>query len=277
MNDRGLMVRMAVVSTILFGFYLLLAWIGLSLGLGLPVIAGGLVVFIGIQYAVGKWSVVQQVGAKPLPEDEFAAFHEAFAELSDEMGFAEPPELMIADLGAPNAFAVGRKGSGVVVVSPELIELLDFDEAAGVAAHELAHLKNRDSVMMVVGESISSIVGWGVFLVAAVSDSLILSIFAWLLGTVTKLLVMLFVLALSRYREFAADRDAAQALGTGGPLARALQKIDGNMGEHPPEEQTAAHVSALCITPQDRGLLASLLSTHPPTERRVERLESFES
>lgn len=277
MNDRGLLLRMSVVSTILFGFYLLLAWIGLSLGLGLPVIGGGLVVFIGIQYVVGKWSVVQQVGAKPLPADEFAAFHEAFAELSEEMGFSEPPKLMIAELGAPNAFAVGRKGSGVVVVSPELIELLDFDEAAGVVAHELAHLKNRDSVMMVVGESISSIIGWGVFLIAVVSDSFILNIFAWLLGTVTKLIVMLFVLALSRYREYAADRDAAQALGTGGPLARALQKIDRHMEAHPPENQTAAHVSALCISPQDRGLLASLLSTHPPMERRVERLESLES
>lgn len=275
MNDRGLVVRMAVVSTILFGFYLLLAWIGLSLGLGLPVIAGGLVVFIGIQYAVGKWSVVQQVGAKPLPEDEFAAFHEAFAELSDEMGFAAPPKLMIADLGAPNAFAVGRKGSGVVVVSPELIELLDFDEATGVVAHELAHLKNRDSVTMVVGESISSIVGWGVFLIAAISDSFVLNVIAWLLGTVTRLIVMVFVLALSRYREFAADRDAARALGTGGPLARALRKIDGHMEEHPPD-QTAAHVSALCISSQDRGLLATLLSTHPPTEKRVERLESFD-
>mgnify|MGYP000548431213 CR=1 FL=1 len=277
MNDRGLLLRMSVVSTILFGFYLLLAWIGLSLGLGLPLIVGGLVVFIGIQYVVGKWSVVQQVGAKPLPRDEFAAFHEAFEELSEEMGFAEPPTLMIAELGAPNAFAVGRKGSGVVVVSPELIELLDFDEAAGVVAHELAHLKNRDSVMMVVGESISSIVGWGVFLLAVVSDSLILSLFAWVLGTVTKLIVMVFVLALSRYREFAADRDAAQALDTGGPLARALQKIDAHMEEHPPENHTAAHVSALCITPQDRGLLTTLFSTHPPTERRVERLESFDA
>ena len=277
MNDRGLLLRMSVVSTILFGFYLLLAWIGLSLGLGIPLIVGGLVVFIGIQYVVGKWSVVQQVGAKPLPRDEFAAFHEAFEELSEEMGFAEPPTLMIAELGAPNAFAVGRKGSGVVVVSPELIELLDFDEAAGVVAHELAHLKNRDSVMMVVGESISSIVGWGVFLLAVVSDSLILSLFAWVLGTVTKLIVMVFVLALSRYREFAADRDAAQALDTGGPLARALQKIDAHMEEHPPENHTAAHVSALCITPQDRGLLTTLFSTHPSTERRVERLESFDA
>ncbi|WP_181685966.1 M48 family metalloprotease [Halorhabdus salina] len=275
MNDRGLVVRMAFVSTVLFGFYLLLAWIGLSAGLGLPVIIAGLGVFIGIQYVVGKWSVLYQVGAKPLPRDEFAAFHAEYERISEEMGFDEPPRLLVAEMDAPNAFAVGRKGNGTVVVSPALLELLDFDEAIGVVAHELAHLKNRDSVIMVVGESISSIVGWGVFLLGALSDSLIVSIFAWILGTIAKLFVMIFVLALSRYREFAADRDAARTTGEAQPLAEALRKIDTHIAEHPPENATAAHVSALCIAPQDRGLLATLFSTHPSTDRRVEQLESL--
>lgn len=275
MNDRRLLLRMAVVSTILFGFYLVLAWIGLRLGLGWPAIVAGLVVFVGLQYVIGKWSVLFRIDARPLPRDEFAAFYAEYERASEEMGFSEPPKLLVADMAAPNAFAVGRKGGGVVVVSSALLELLDFDEASGVLAHELAHLKNRDSLMMVVGQSISSIVGLGVFLLLVLSDSFVFNVLAWILGTIAKLLVMVFVLALSRYREFAADRDAARAMGTGQPLARALGKIDRHLENNPPEASATAQVSALCISPLDRGGLAALLSTHPSTEKRIERLEEL--
>ena len=275
MDDRKLLVRMSVVSTILFGFYLLLAWIGLEAGLGLPVIVAGLLVFVGIQYLIGKWSVLFTLDTEPFPAEKFPDFYARYERTSDRMGFSESPKLLVADMDAPNAFAVGRKGGGVVVISPALFELLDADESMGVLAHELAHLKNRDSVMMVVGQSISSIIGLGVFLLMVLSDSFLFNILALLLGAVAKFLVLLFVLALSRYREYAADRDAARAIGSSRPLASALQKIDRELETNPPSKASTAQLSALCISPLERGGLASLLSTHPSTEKRIEQLKSI--
>ncbi len=272
MNDTNLLARMAVVSTVLFGFYLLLVRAGMAVGLGLPTIVGGLVLFVAVQYWIGTRGVVRQVGAVPLPEDDFAAFVEEYERAAAEMGFGDPPELMVAEMGVPNAFAVGRKGNGTVVVSAELLELLDFEEAGAVVTHELAHLNNRDSVLMVVGESVSTIVGLTVMLVLGASDSFVLDVIAYLLGLVAKFLVTLFVLALSRYREYAADRDAAAVLRSGDPLARALRKIDRFDAS---AATVPANVSALCIASVDDGVLATLLSTHPSIERRIERLRSM--
>jgi len=272
MNDRSLLIRMSVVSSLVLAFYLALAYAGLRFGVGLPWVVAGLVLVVVVQYQLGTRGVVRQVGAVPLPEDDFAGFLDVYEDAAAEMGFSEPPDLLVAEMGVPNAFAVGRKGNGTVVVSGTLLHLLDFDEAAAVVAHELAHLKNRDSILMVVGESVSTIVGLTVFVVASASDSLLLDLLAIVLGAVTKFAVLLVVLALSRYREYAADRDAAAAMDTGAPLARALEKIDRHAD--PGRATVESNVSALCIQGFDEGVLATLLSTHPPVERRVERLRA---
>ncbi len=272
MDDRKLLVRMSVVSAILFAFYLGLVRLGLAVGLGLPTVVGGLVAFVAVQYYVGTRGVLRQVDAVDLPREEFRALHEEYERASEEMGFDEAPRLMVAHMGVPNAFAVGRKGNGTVVVSAELLALLDFDEAAAVLGHELAHLKNRDSVVMVIGESLSTVVGLVVMLAFSVSDHVLLDLVAFVLGVVAKLVVSLFVLALSRYREYAADRDAADAMGTGDPLSRALERIEASSSGG--GATVEANVSALCITAVDDGLLASLFRTHPPVEKRVEQLRS---
>jgi heat shock protein HtpX len=183
----------------------------------------------------------------------------------------DKPRLMIASMGVPNAFAVGRKGAGTVVVSQELLRTLDDKEVEGVLAHELAHIRNRDVVMMVLGQGVASIVAivaqWAVLLTG---DNDIADFFlAIVVGQITQMLVMLFVFAISRYREYVADGDAADAIGTGEPLARALEKISrgAERGESTVDDQAAA----LCIF-DDRGGLANLLSTHPPVEKRIERL-----
>ncbi|MDY7081155.1 MAG: M48 family metalloprotease, partial [Halobacteria archaeon] len=86
-------------------------------------------------------------------------------------------------------------------------------------------------------------------------------------------IVMLFVLAISRYREYVADSDAARHIGTGEPLARALEKIS-SVGKQKDAELNDS-VNALCIFGGDRGLLATLFATHPPTEKRIEKLRSY--
>ncbi|MFB6112252.1 MAG: M48 family metallopeptidase [Halobacteriaceae archaeon] len=280
---------MAIVGFILFAFYAAAVAAAMVIwGTGiLPLALIGSVLLVGIQYKIGKWGALRSVGAEDLPEDQFPEIHQRVESLSRDMGI-EKPRLMIADMGMPNAFAVGRKGAGTVVVSRELLNALQKDEVEGVLAHELAHIANRDVVMMVLGQGIASIVAivaqWAVLLTG---DNDIADFFlAIVVGNIVQFIVMLFVLAISRYREYVADADAKRHIGSGDPLARALEKIQqrassggssaaasrgrGSRGRSQ-RSGGSEQVSALCIFGTDTGI-QKLLSTHPPTEERIKRL-----
>jgi len=273
MRHVGLKARMAVVGSILFGFYAVAAVVVMGVfQWPLALVLLGSVLFVGVQYKIGKWMALRSVGAEDLPEERAPDLHRRVESLSRDMGI-DKPRLMIASMGVPNAFAVGRKGAGTVVVSQELLRTLDDDEVEGVLAHELAHIRNRDVVMMVLGQGIASIVAivaqWAVLLTG---DNDIADFFlAIVVGQLTQMLVMLFVFAISRYREYVADSDAAAEIGSGEPLARALEKI--SSGAQRRDGEVDAQVNALCIF-DDRGGLANLLATHPPVEKRIERLRS---
>jgi heat shock protein HtpX len=268
---------MVFVGTILFGFYAAIAGIALSMfGTGIwPIVLVGTLLFVGFQYKVGKWMALRSVGAEDMPRDgRYGQVHDIVEHLSNEMGI-EKPRVMHARMGVPNAFATGRRGAGVVVVSDELMQLLDRDELEGVLAHELAHIRNRDVVTMVLGQSIAAMVGiaiqWTVIL--AGDNDFADFIVGWIAGTLAQLLVMLFVLAISRYREYVADSDARETIGGGDPLARALEKIQqGN--ERASETRLDESTSALCIFGSEKGILQRLFATHPPVEKRIERLRS---
>jgi len=267
---------MAIAGSILFAFYALLALFAiLTFGVGVwPIVLVGSLLFVGFQYKLGKWLALRSVGAEDMSEDRFPEIHRSVERLCDDMGIEEKPRLMVADMGVPNAFAVGRKGAGVVVVSTELMRLLDRDELEGVIAHELAHIRNRDVVIMVLGQSIASLVGLAVqFGVLFTSDRGIGNfILAYVAGIVAQMVVMIFVLAISRYREYVADADAAEVIGRGDPLARALEKIS-SQGENADVDLDSG-VNALCIFGADRSLLERVFATHPPTEKRIERLQA---
>jgi len=199
---------------------------------------------------------------------------------------------MKAEMGVPNAFAVGRKGAGVVVISEELMGILDQEELEGVIAHELAHIRNRDVVMMVIGQSIASLVGIAVYFLTVMGNrNFGAMIMGWILSSVAQTIVMIFVLAISRYREYVADADAASTIGRGEPLARALEKISEYSERQAQAQQTQGRgrgrgggrggrnndtVQALCIFGGgDRSLLQKVFSTHPPTEKRIEKLRTY--
>ncbi|MEF8829542.1 MAG: M48 family metalloprotease [Haloarcula sp.] len=274
MTDFGLQVRMLVVGAILFAFYVF-AGTALSVLLGLPlvpVLLVGILVVPAIQYKLGKWLALRK--AEDMPDDQrFGYVHQMVRRLCRDMGIEEP-RLMVMDMGVPNAFAVGRKGAGVVVVSSELMQLLDDDELEGVIAHELAHIKNRDVITMVVGQSIGMLVGYVAYFAVLFGGER--NIGSWIMAMVASslanALVMVFVLAISRYREYVADADARRAIGTGEPLARALEKI--SRGAEGRESTVEDSMNALCIFNADKGLFEKLFSTHPPTEKRIQRLRS---
>ncbi|MFB6205580.1 MAG: M48 family metallopeptidase [Haloglomus sp.] len=274
MTDFGLRLRMVVVGTILFAFYLAAGTVAAAmLGLPLlPVLALGILVVPAIQYKLGKWLATRK--AEEIPEDATGRYGEVrrmTLELADEMGVPEPT-VMRMQMGVPNAFAVGRKGAGVVVVSEDLVSLLDRDELEGVLAHELAHIDNRDVITMVVGQSIGMLVGYAVYFAVLFGgeDNIGSIIFAWVASAIANMLVMVFVLAISRYREYVADSDAKDVIGTGDPLARALEKI--SRGAERGDSELDDSMSALCIFNSERGLLEKVFATHPPVEKRIERL-----
>ena len=278
MRHLGLTARMAFVGSILFAFYAVAAVVVMGVfGWPLWLVLLGSVGFVGVQYKVGKWMALRSVGAEDMPEDRYPEVHRCVESLAADMGI-EKPRLMVARMGVPNAFAVGRKGAGTVVVSEELLSTLSADEWEGVLAHELAHVRNRDVVMMVLGQGVASIVAivaqWAVLLTG--DNDLADFFLAIVVGQITQLLVMLFVFAISRYREYVADRDAAEEIGGGEPLASALEKISrGNerAGSGGRESAVDSNVNALCIFGEERGL-ARLLSTHPPIEKRIDRLRA---
>jgi len=273
MRHVGLKARMAVVGSILFAFYAVAAVVVMGVfDWPLALVLLGSVLFVGVQYKLGKWMALRSVGAEDLSEERAPDLHRRVESLARDMRI-DKPRLMIARMGVPNAFAVGRKGAGTVVVSEELLRTLDDKEVEGVLAHELAHIANRDVVMMVLGQGVASIVAivaqWAVLLTG---DNDIADFFlAIVVGQLTQMLVMLFVFAISRYREYVADSDAANEIGSGEPLASALEKI--SRGAEGRESAVDDQAAALCIF-DDRGGLANLLSTHPSVEKRIERLRS---
>ena len=274
MRHLGLNARMAIVGSILFAFYAVAAVVVMGVfGWPLFLVLVGSVLFVGVQYKIGKWMALRSVGAEDLPEDRYPEIHQQVESLSRSMGI-EKPRLMIASMGVPNAFAVGRKGAGTVVVSEELLTRLESREVEGVLAHELAHIANRDVVMMVLGQGVASIVAivaqWAVLLTG---DNDIADFFlAIVVGQITQMLVMVFVFAISRYREYVADSDAAGAIGGGEPLARALEKIS-SANERREDTEIDSQVNALCIF-GEKGGIAKLFATHPPIETRIERLRA---
>jgi len=293
----GLKVRMAVMGSILFLFYAAIAGVVIlnfgANGTVLALLLLGTLGFVGFQYKFGKWAALRSVGAEDMPEEgQYREIHQQVEQLSRDMGI-DKPRLMVADMGVPNAFAVGRKGAGVVVVSTEIIDLLDRDELKGVLAHELAHITNRDVVMMLIGQSIAAMVGIVVqFAVLFGGERNIGSyIFAMIAGSIAQMIVSIFVMAISRYREYVADSDAAKFTNNPDAMARALEKISQGAKQRQQAQQQARtqqrrggrnqqddgmpdEVAALCIFEGERGILQTIFATHPPVEKRIEKLRA---
>ena len=292
---------MAVVGALLAGFYLVaVAAAMVAFGEGiLPIAIVGSILLVGIQYKIGKWAALRSVGAEDLPETQYAGVHQFVEHVCRDKNMKKP-SLKIADMGVPNAFAVGRRGNGTVVISRELMQLLDRNELEGVIAHELAHIDNRDVITMQLGQGIASIVAIvAQYIVLFTGENDLADFFlAVVVGNIVQFFVMIFVLAISRYREYVADADAKDVIGQGEPLARALEKIHqgnqqaqsagraqrgrgsanrrgrGRGSQRSRDANVDQQVSALCISSSDRGFLQQIVSTHPPMEKRIQRLRS---
>ncbi|MGQ0642477.1 MAG: zinc metalloprotease HtpX [Gemmatimonadaceae bacterium] len=188
------------------------------------------------------------------------------------------PTVAIAPHAQPNAFATGRDPQrAVVCVTEGIVRVLSRDELEGVIAHELAHIKNRDMLLMTLtatmAGAISSIAHFGMFFGGRDDDGDSSPFGGILMLIVAPLAATIIQLAISRQREFKADAVGAQIAGRPVGLANALRKLDAAAKQIPMHVEPAVAPLAI-VNPLSafRGGMASLFSTHPSTEQRIEKL-----
>ena len=281
-TDWGLRARMVLTMVLLLVLYLVFAG-ALVLYLGGGLLLMGL--FIGgfsiVQYFFSDRLTLWSMGAREVTEDEYPHLHGTVGRLAQGADLPKP-DIAVVDSRVPNAFATGRsKNHAAVCVTTGLMDTLDDDELEGVIAHELAHVKNRDVMVMTIASFLSSIafliVRWGWLFGGDDNRQNVPVIVAIIASLVVWIISYLLIRALSRYREYAADRGAAVITGRPSALASALLKISGRMDNVPKRDmRDSSEMNAFFIIPIKSDLIGRLFSTHPSTENRVERLRDME-
>ncbi|PSQ47010.1 zinc metalloprotease HtpX [Halobacteriales archaeon SW_12_67_38] len=222
------------------------------------------------------------MGAHEVSEEEYPELHAMVGRLAQQADLPKPT-VAVADSRQPNAFATGRsQSSATVCVTRGIMDTLNPEELEGVLAHELTHVKNRDVMVMTIATFLSTlafmIVRWGWLFSGDREGGGAPVLVAILISLVVGVVSFLLVRVLSRYREYAADRGGAIITGRPSALASALVKIDGRMDRVPDDDlREQADMNAFFIIPIKSGAIGKLLSTHPSTEQRVERLKDMQS
>jgi heat shock protein HtpX len=286
-RDAGLSLRMLFTTSLLGLLYVLFAVVlfyVLNAGLVLMVvIVGGMAFF---QYFTSDKIALSASGAKVVTPEEAPQLHEMIERLCG-MADLPKPRVAVIESDVPNAFATGRnKKHAAVAVTTGLWNRLEPREVEGVLAHELSHIANRDVLVMTVAGFFAMVAALltrfglysGMFGGFGGNRDNNNSVPVWLIvllvSIVTYFLSQILILALSRYREFAADRGSALITGAPEYLMSALQKIASGITQIPQQDlREVEGMNAFFIIPTNwRKTAGSLFMTHPPLEKRLEAL-----
>ena len=283
-RDPGLTARMTLTMFLLGALYVVLIVALLSAGVGavfVALIAGGLLL---AQLFTSDKLALRAMGAREVSPQEAPELHAMIERLCVQADLPKP-RVAVAQTDMPNAFALGRSPkSATVCATTGIMEILSPAELEGVMAHELTHVANRDVLVMTIASFFATvaayIVQFGFFFGGGGDDDDNAGFLVLLLVSLAVYAISFFLLqALSRYREFSADRGAGMITGRPSALASALMKIAGTMDRIPQRDLRAAgELSAFYIFPPGvKSSLSALFSTHPPLEKRIERLSQLES
>jgi heat shock protein HtpX len=284
-GDSGLRARMVLSFVILGILYVIFLSILHYLGVGYIPLAIIASVMILAQWYLSDKIVLWSSGAKIISREEYPKLHEIVERLSTNNGLPKPKVAMV-NSNVPNAFATGKSPkSSLVAVTAGLLDLLDDDELEAVIGHELTHVRSRDVLVLTLA-SVFSTVAWYLMQFgfygglqtrnrnSAGSGAIVLVV-----AVVTWVVSFLIIRAISRYREYSADRGGAIMTGKPDKLATALLKISGKIKVIPPNElKNVQKLNAFFIIPALSGSsIANLFSSHPPVEKRVQKLKEMQS
>jgi len=288
-RDTGLQIRMVVTIFLLGLVYALLVGVLFAAGASgilILIVAGGL---LAVQFFASDKLALRTMGAHEVSPQDAPQLHALIERLCVQADLPKP-RIYVMNTSMPNAFAMGRsQKNAAVCATTGIMELLSPSELEGVMAHELTHIANRDVMVMTLAGFFASlasiIVQFGFFFGGGFGggdgdDDDGPGIMAIILVSVVVYIVSFFLMqALSRYREFAADRGSAIITGRPSALSSALLKISGTM-ERIPQTDLRAHaeMNAFYIFPASaKNSVFNLFSTHPPIEKRIAALQRLEA
>src|SRR5437588_3798595 len=285
-KDTGLQARMLLTLFLLGLLYVVFVGVLFAAGAGAGVIVAVAVVLLLIQLFASDKLAMATMGVKEVSPAEEPELHGVVERLCVPADLPKP-RVCVMETSMPNAFAMGRsRKSTTVCATRGILELLDSSELEGVMAHELTHVINRDVTVMTFASFFASlaalIVQFGFFFgggfggdeeeEGGIGYVILVSVIVYAVS-------FLLLRALSRYREFAADRGGAVLTGRPSALASALIRISGTMERVPAQDlRTAEGLSAFFIVPaRAKKSLLNLFADHLPLEQRLAALQRLEA
>ncbi|MCK4177929.1 zinc metalloprotease HtpX [Aciditerrimonas ferrireducens] len=294
--DHGLTVRMFITGLLLVVLYAVVGGILYALGVGMAIVVAIPLALAVCQYwfsdKIALWGMKGHI-VTPEEEPELHGIVDRLCALAD----MPKPRVAVAEVDMPNAFATGRNPKNAVVCATRgILRRLDEPELEAVLSHELSHVAHRDVAVMTIASFLGMVAGmitrmmfWmGLFGGFGggygrdrrnAENLAIMELAVLLFSVIVYAISFLLTMALSRYRELAADRSGAILIGRPALLASALVKVSGEMGRIPTRDlRQAEHFNAFFFTPAlTKGTsVSTLFSTHPPLEKRLEQLAKLE-
>ncbi|HEV2924640.1 MAG TPA: zinc metalloprotease HtpX [Solirubrobacteraceae bacterium] len=283
-KDTGLQARMLLTLFLLGLLYVVFIGVLFAAGAGAGVIVAVALVLLVLQLFASDKIAMATLGVKEVSPAEEPELHGIIERLCVQADLPKP-RVCVMETSMPNAFAMGRtRKSTTVCATRGILELLSPPELEGVLAHELTHVINRDVMVMTLAGFFASlaalILQFAFFFGGGSSEEGEEDIFLVVIASAVVYAVsFLLMRALSRYREFAADRGGAVLTGRPSALASALIKVTGTMERVPSQDlRSAESLSAFFIVPaRAKKSLYNLFADHPPLEQRLAALERLES
>jgi heat shock protein HtpX len=289
-SDHGLNVRMFVTGLLLVLLYAIIITVLIRVG-----VAFGFVIVIAFALIFSQYFFSDKIAMFSMHAHEVTPAQEPrLHQIVDRLCLLanmEKPRVGVAEIDVPNAFATGRSPKHAVICATRgIMNRLNDEELEAVLAHELSHVAHRDVAVMTIASGVGMLAGlvsriamWGAIMGGGGrgrngQNIVLLEMITWVASLVIYVIAYLLTMALSRYRELAADRSGAILIGKPSVLASALVHITGDMGRIPRTDlRKTEGMNAFFFAPAlAGGSAASLFSTHPSLEKRLDQLNKLE-